>query len=167
MKWALIISFILLTAAALLIGTHLPAYSAPKPPVIVASAPQPPTIVSLLTAINAQRAKIGVAPLQEDARLDASAQQKADDMWKYNYFAHVSPHDGKHGYEYINTTGIYCKTDSENLSWRTAKDQITTDDAVYWWMHSTPHREALLNPAYTLTGFGIVKDAVVEHFCQQ
>lgn len=130
------------------------------------AAPQAPTRATLLAAINAERTKVGVAPLIEDTRLDTSAQRKADDMWIYNYFGHISPHDGEHGYQYINDVGISCKTDSENLVFRNAKDQITLDEAITSWMHSTPHRTALLNPAYSLTGFGIIKDAVVEHFCQ-
>lgn len=130
------------------------------------AAPQAPTRATLLAAINAERTKVGVAPLIEDTRLDTSAQRKADDMWTYNYFGHISPHDGEHGYQYINDVGISCRTDSENLAWETDKSQITTTNAVAWWMHSIPHRTALLDPKYTLTGFGITKDAVTEHFCQ-
>jgi uncharacterized protein YkwD len=126
----------------------------------------PPTVAELLQLVNAERAKYGVKPLALDPRLNASAQMKANDEVKYNYFGHISPHDGKHGYEYINTTGIYCKTDSENL---TENQQYvnTSVVAVGSWIQSKPHHEAMINPKYTLTGFGINGTQIVEHFCQQ
>lgn len=55
----------------------------------------PPTREELLKLVNEERAKNGVAALTEDARLDTSAQRKADDMATYHYFNHVSTHDMK------------------------------------------------------------------------
>lgn len=129
---------------------------------------QPPTKADLLRLVNAERAKAHVAPLVDDPRLDQSAQRKADDMFKYGYDAHISPHDGKHGYEYINDVGISCKTDSENLYWgNSAQYPSSSAGAVTWWMSSKPHHDALLNAVYSLTGFGIDGTKIVEHFCQQ
>jgi uncharacterized protein YkwD len=135
-----------------------------------ASVVNPPTRVELLKLVNAERAKVGVAPLTEDARLDQSAQMKADDMLKNHYYSHISPVTGRQGYLYIeDTMGQYtCSYISENI------DEIDTDDPtkitaalhVYSWMHSTLHREAMLNSRYTLTGFGIDGNLAVEHFCQ-
>lgn len=125
-----------------------------------------PTRAELLKLVNAERAKYGVPPLKEDTRLDTSAQRKADDMVKYDYFGHVSPHDGKHGYEYINDVGIYCKTDSENLT--EANDDVNTSSrAVEAWVKSPPHHKAMINADYSYTGFGISGGTVVEHFCEQ
>lgn len=132
----------------------------------------PLTSENLLKLVNEERAKAGVAPLQIDSRLSQSAQRKADDEVKYGYFGHVSPNDGKHGYEYITDTGIYCKTDSENLvnniDPATSKpmDNNATG-AVEAWIASKPHHAAMLDQRYTLTGFGISGTQVVEHFCEQ
>lgn len=123
------------------------------------AAPKPPTIAQLLALVNAERAKHGIAPLKEDSRLDVSAQRKANDEATYRYFGHVSPHDGKHGYEYINDVGISCKSDSENLAW--------SSTPVQGWIASPPHHKAMIDPKYTLTGFGITGFQIVEHFCQQ
>jgi uncharacterized protein YkwD len=128
--------------------------------------PQAPTRTELLKLVNQERAKYGVAPLKEDKRLDLSAQRKADDEVKYHYFGHISPHDGKHGFEYINDVGIYCKTDSENLHWANL-NILSSKETVQGWIGSPAHHKAMIDPEYTLTGFGISGNQVVEHFCQQ
>ena len=76
--------------------------------------PQPPTVDELLRLVNEERAKVSVAPLVIDARLNQSAQKKADDMVKNNYFAHVSPVDGRQGYTYIFDVMPECKEGSEH-----------------------------------------------------
>ena len=131
------------------------------------TAPQPPTVSELLTLVNAERAKNGVAPLVEDARLDTSAQMKADEMTRDNNNSHVEA-NGMHGYEYINQVSIYCKTDSENIYWGNSSIYPSTSEgAVYWWIQSKPHHLAMINKDYKLTGFGVSGYRVVEHFCQQ
>lgn len=130
----------------------------------------PPTIAELLKLVNQERAKHGVAPLKEDPRLDASAQMKANDEVAYNYFGHISPanspYAGKHGYEFINYTGIKCTSDSENLS-RVNVSDITSELHIKGWINSPAHHAAMIDPSYTLTGFGINGNEAVEHFCQQ
>jgi len=135
-------------------------------------APQPPTIPELLKLVNEERSRVGVAPLIEDTRLDQSAQRKADDEVKYNYFGHISPNDGKHGYEYINDVGIYCKTDAENLIENIDSNtgityENTSKGTIDGWIKSPPHYAAMINKDYSLTGFGISGTQIVEHFCQQ
>lgn len=127
---------------------------------------QKATVDELLARVNEERAKVGVSPMTIDTRLNQSAQVKADDMLKYDYLDHVSPNDGRHGYEYIADAGLNCKVGSENLSWNTDKSSITTDQAVTWWLGSEAHRNAMLNPSYSRTGFGLVNHVVVEHFCE-
>lgn len=117
----------------------------------------------LLELVNKERAKVGVAPLKLDARLNRTAQMKADDMVKYKYFGHISPITGQHGYEYINHVGISCESDGENLFWGRAS--FTSYSAVSWWMGSKPHRDAMLSHANSLTGFGIASEKLVMHLC--
>lgn len=128
---------------------------------------QPPTREELLILVNKERAKVGVAPLQIDQRLNQSAQYKADDMAKHNY-GHTSSYDGRHGYEYIAdfAPGL-CSVPSENIAGRP-----TATRTVDGWVKSPSHYQAMINPKYTLTGFGIAKYGdnayyEVEHFCQQ
>jgi uncharacterized protein YkwD len=124
----------------------------------------PPTSEELLKLVNAERAKVGVAPLVEDARLDKSAQMKSDDMVKNNYFGHVDA-TGKHGYAYAEeqAPGI-CYQTGENIFWGLASNTSLAVDKA--WMNSKPHHDELLDPKNILTGFGISQNKVVEHFCK-
>ncbi len=125
---------------------------------------EPPTVEELLTLVNAERANVGVAPLVLDQRLNASAQLKADDMQTDGYYNHIDPVTGKNGATYIfDTAPGICKIASENLV-----SEVSTHsarNAVSSWMASVKHKEAILDPKYTITGFGISKDYAVEHFC--
>lgn len=119
--------------------------------------------------VNDERIKVGVAPLKMDERLNQSAQQKADDMAKYDYTEHINPLTGKHGYSYANDTGIVCEYVSENIF---SGDQqfISASESVKSWMESESHRKAILNPDNSLTGVGIAtgshgKVYQVQHFC--
>jgi len=146
------------------IGIGFALKSQPTASVKAVAQAQPPTRAELLKLVNEQRAKAGVAPLKEDKRLDWSAQAKADDEVIYNYFGHFR--DGKFiGQQFIDDTGITCTLDDENLQ-RENYGPNTAKADVASWMTSTPHRKAILDPNYTLTGFGIDKNEIVEHFCQ-
>ena len=126
----------------------------------------PPDAQEILELVNKERAKVGAAPLKLDERLNASAQEKADDMISRNYRDHLSP-EGVHGYELVfKHTGGECRHAGENLAWRTDNTVGTTRSAFNWWISSKPHRKAIQDPKYTKTGIGINKDVVVQHFCQ-
>lgn len=128
-------------------------------------AQQPVNKHDLLKLVNEERAKVGVPPLVIDERLNQSAQRKADDMEKNDYFDHVSPVDGRHGYELANDTGIECKRVSENIRYN-GYGKNTAKDAVIGWYESEPHRKAMLDPKYTNTGFGIAGSRIAQHFCE-
>lgn len=125
----------------------------------------------LFALVNEERVKAGVPPLALDERLNESAQRKADDMAKYQYNEHVSPTDGRNGYEYAYETGVNCAYVSENL-FSGGGRYIQSQEAIHGWMQSTKgHREAILDAKYTLTGIGIAQDTdkilyQVQHFCE-
>lgn len=126
-----------------------------------------PTPEELLKLINEERAKVNVSPLSVDPLLEKSAQRKADEMVANNNTEHLGK-DGVRGAEYANQTGIMCKNVSENLISNNDRSRMkTAREAVQGWMSSDRHREALLNPKYSTTGFGINSWAVVEHFCEK
>lgn len=155
--------------AGIAVGYGVSSYSSAKTVQTSATAAtvnNPPTRAELLKLVNEERAKIGIKPLKESLLLDKSAQWKADDEVIYNYFGHFR--DGKFiGQQFIDDTGITCSLDDENLAWVTPSTSLeTAQSAMNGWISSKPHYEAMVNPKYTLTGFGIVHDAIVEHFCQ-
>ena len=109
----------------------------------------PPDAQELLELVNAERARVGVAPLVIDEGLNTSVQIKADDMDNNDYFGHVDA-NGKHGYEHAYEYSASCKVPSENIV-----GTDTTSGAINWWNGSSQHRAAMINEDYTLTGFGI------------
>lgn len=122
----------------------------------------PPNAEELLTLVNEARALEGVAPLQLDPRLNASAERKASDMATYDYFGHEN-YDGGTGKDFIPAREMGCMYFSENLTQNTTVN--SSRYAMFAFLASEPHRNAILNPDYDLVGFGVEENYVVQHFC--
>lgn len=149
----------------LLAGSVLRGDSVAKTPQIVYKTASEPTRAQLLALVNVERAKKHVAPLKESPILDVSAQWKAEDEVKYDYFGHVRPGThGNDGLDYLDSLDPPCSYVSENLTENIYTN--TASVAVNAWVNSPPHYKAMVNPNYTLTGFGIDGTEIVEHFCQ-
>lgn len=195
--FAVLFLIALLCVAVFIEGLVILSYNlhtnSPKPVQTSAVKPvkdNPPTRAELLKLVNAERKKHGVAPLKESPLLDKSAQWKADDEVKYNYFGHVKPGTtGNDGLDYLNSLKPPCSYIAENLVDNVATTQdvykklettsgtinTSTSDKPYLntakgtvnaWIKSPAHHKAMINPRYSLTGFGINGTEVVEHFCQ-
>lgn len=170
MKMSLRIFSIIIVSALLLTGIGIYLAQAQKPVENavkgVQTQSEPLNADKILELVNAERAKVGVAPLVSDQRLVASAQTKADDMATNNYYGHINPTTGVNGYEFI-PRGI-CIYKSENIN-----AAITSQEAVNEWLASQPHHDAMLDAKYSLTGIALAKNPkadwyyVVQHFCQQ
>ena len=168
MKKKLIISISAVLSLLIIGGGTFAVYTANRPQTAPVASVQPvktpPTVPELLRLVNAERAKVGVAPLAIDERLNQSAQKKADDMYDNHYFGHVSPVDGRHGYEYAHDVMPECAEVSENIRDNDVRIN-TSQEVVSGWDSSAPHYKAMINSKAYRTGFGISHDQVVEHFC--
>lgn len=163
----LLIATILAIVCVFAVAGYIDQQQRQKPVQSAMQTPQEPLNADkILELVNIERAKVGVAPLVSDPRLVASAQQKADDMVANDYFDHVNPTTGLHGYELIPKGTCYIS--SENIVWMKYSNTLEdSQESVDWWMDSPAHKEAMLSPKYTLTGVGIKDKRVVQHFCQQ
>lgn len=122
--------------------------------------------------INNQRKKAGVAELKYDARLEQTACQKADDMIKYDYWAHISP-QGVSPWLFFTNNGVYYSKAGENLAYGFANGEELTKG----WMKSPGHRVNILNAEFTAEGLcfkvaekfqGMPKQTVVvQHFMKE
>ena len=108
---------------------------------------------------NTERKKNGLALLQENLKLNASAQTKLNDMFKTQYFEHTSPSGigvsdlaKNEGYEFIII--------GENLAMGNFKDNQTL---VQGWMDSPGHRANILNPQYKEIGVAVGKGEFQGH----
>ncbi|WP_016995450.1 CAP domain-containing protein [Lysinibacillus boronitolerans] len=103
--------------------------------------------------VNAERAKAGLAALQEDWELSRVAKYKSQDMHDKNYFDHTSPTYGT-PFTMMKNFGITYKSAGENI----AQGQRSAQEVVTAWMNSEGHRANILNKSYTHIGVGYVQD---------
>ena len=137
--------------------------------------PADPT--ELLELVNAERQRIGVAPLEFDESMQRSAQLKADDMIAKGYRQHNIPGLGDMYTQemyYLIYQQAKCTMSGENYytgAYYPKSDAFvsTSREAFKGWMSSKPHREAIQNPKYKKTGFGVSTNntslVAVQHFC--
>ncbi len=124
----------------------------------------------ILKYTNEQRTKNGLEPLMENLKLNASARLKVEEMFKNQYFEHVSPTGIGVGelaqqinYEYIVI--------GENLAMGNFKN---SEELVQAWMDSPGHRENILNSKYVEIGIAVMEDnyqgqkvwMAVQHFAK-
>lgn len=125
------------------------------------------TVDKVISQTNAQRQKLGLAPLKYNATLSQSAVAKAQDMFANNYWAHNSP-QGKSPWDFFKSVGYKYSVAGENL----AKDFYDTDGLIKAWMNSPTHRDNIVNSKYQEIGIGVVNGIlngvkttlVVQHF---
>jgi hypothetical protein len=103
----------------------------------------------LLSSTNAARSSNGVKSLKSNSKLAAAAQAKANDMAARNYWSHNTP-DGKSPWTFVVAKGYSYQKLGENLATGFSSEQAT----INGWMASPPHRENILDSAFTEVGFG-------------
>lgn len=109
------------------------------------------TVEKLYQLTNKERIKNGLKPLSYNEKLAKAALEKAQDMFKKNYWAHYAP-DGATPWDFILSTGYRYEFAGENL----AKNFIFSDGVVQAWMNSVTHKENILRPEYQEIGFAVV-----------
>lgn len=110
----------------------------------------------ILCLLNQERARSGLAPLREEAHLDAAAQVQSDDIARRHFFAHVNP-DGQAPEQRIAAAGYpQSPATGENLAWGEEMEG-TPVHIVDGWMHSQGHRENILRAAFTEIGIGVTR----------
>lgn len=108
-------------------------------------------VYDLLKYTNELRVEKGLSELTLNSDLSTAASDKAEDMFKKDYWAHVSP-TGTEPWYFFNKAGYDYIYAGENL----AKNFNDSKSVVNAWMNSRSHRENLLNPNYTEIGFSVV-----------
>ena len=102
---------------------------------------------------NTQREPYGLPPLRENAKLNASAQEKMQDMFEEQYFAHISP-SGAEAKDLVKNFGYELIALGENLAMGNFQnDQIL----VQAWMDSPGHQANILSTRYQEIGVAVGK----------
>lgn len=106
---------------------------------------------SVLSAVNAARAKAGCQPLRLNGKLMAAAKAHARAMAEQNFFGHAGK-DGSRFSSRIKRQGYSFSTAAENI----AAGQKTAGQVVASWLKSAGHRRNILNCAMRDTGIALV-----------
>lgn len=142
---------VLIAGALLTFGAQSGSLEAamPKPHSKVLDYSTSMAISGLLSDSNAARASNGVAALSLNAKLDSAAQAQANDMAIRNYWSHNTP-EGNPPWVWVTAQGYSYQKLGQNLAAGFSDEQST----INGWMASPPHRENLLDPAFSDVGFG-------------
>jgi uncharacterized protein YkwD len=111
-----------------------------------------------LCLLNEQRARLGLAALRSESRLQLAAQRYVADMVARRFFDHVDP-GGLDPQDRILMAG-YPATNAwtgENLAYGTGPEGSPAE-IVDRWMHSPGHKENILRAAFTQIGIGVAFD---------
>lgn len=110
------------------------------------------TISALVTDTNKEREANNIGDLVENSKLDQAAYDKAQDMLKYDYWAHDSP-KGVTPWYWFTKVGYDYDSAGENL----AKNYPDSQSTVDAWMASPTHRANILDSKYSDVGFAVVE----------
>lgn len=116
---------------------------------------------------NNYRAGAGIAKLKENAKLNASASYKAEDMAGKKYFAHESPEGNRLPY-FLDKAGYAYRSAGENL----AIGYFDAVEVVAAWKASPTHKANMLDKDFTEIGVssksgiyeGVPNLYIAEHF---
>lgn len=100
---------------------------------------------------NIHRAQNNLQPLAENETLNRSAENKLNDMFQNQYFAHDAP-DGTTPGEVVEESGYVYITTGENLALGNFEND---EELVQAWMDSPGHRENILHNKYTEIGIAV------------
>ncbi len=107
----------------------------------------------ILTLVNAERAKAGLAPLTLEIKLCEAADIRAEEITQA--FSHTRP-DGTSCFTAVEETGY---DDYRALGENIAAGQRTAEVVMDGWMNSPGHKANILSEDFTKLGIGYVKTA--------
>jgi uncharacterized protein YkwD len=104
----------------------------------------------MLGRVNAERRKLRLSPLHENALLDKAAQSHAEDMIRRSYYSHESPEKGSVR-DRVRKVGYLSIAVGENI----AEGQSTVAQVMDAWMESPEHREHIVSMTLKEIGVGV------------
>ncbi|KKR05684.1 MAG: SCP-like protein extracellular [candidate division WS6 bacterium GW2011_GWF2_39_15] len=109
------------------------------------------TAKNIIQMTNQEREKYNLGVLKENAKLNAAALAKANNMFKEQYWDHFGP-NGESPWQFIKASGYVYIYAGENL----AKGFKSSEGVVQAWMASPTHRDNILSGNYKEIGIATV-----------
>ena len=107
----------------------------------------------LLTWINLMRSHASRQPLAIQPAVQSLARERSEDMARRDYFSHTTP-EGETVLSMLPARGVNYSYAGETLQRNNYPAAETVEEAIRSLMDSPPHREILLDPAFTQVGVG-------------
>jgi uncharacterized protein YkwD len=114
-----------------------------------------PVEISIISAMNRERAAYGLPPLRINVELTEAANDRIDDLFAHHYFAHVSP-QGLQPFVWAERRGYDYHAMGENLA-----TGYSPREVVDGWMHSPDHRANILGRDFNEVGVAIAPGSPV------
>lgn len=115
----------------------------------------------LLAMANQERAQAGLAPLQLDEGLTQAARTHAAALAARQQLSHQLPGEPSLAQRLAANSTVHLDRGGENVVFAPSVNQ-----AQQGLMRSPPHRENLLNAAYNVAGFGVVRNGYTLYVAQ-
>ncbi|MBU1327516.1 CAP domain-containing protein [Patescibacteria group bacterium] len=116
--------------------------------------------LDLIASVNKERTSRGIAALRVNPLLMKAAQKRADVILRHQNFSHQDPYEGIILTTVVPMVGYHFAYASENIG----MGGVSGPNFVYGFMHSTAHRENLLNPQLVDTGVAIVSGPYKQYY---
>jgi uncharacterized protein YkwD len=133
---------IVVSAPLLALDTRVPAGISPRE-------------ISIISAMNRERAAYGLPPLRINLELTEAANDRIGDLFENHYFAHVSP-QGLQPFVWAERRGYDYRAMGENLA-----TGYSPQEVVDGWMHSPAHRANILGRDFNEVGVAIAPGSPV------
>ncbi len=109
--------------------------------------------------VNKERRRYGLKPLIGNSKLSQVAGAHAKDMYRRDYFSHLSI-DGRTMGDRLRERNVPFKIAGENI----ARGQQTAKRVMQAWMNSPGHRKNILNRKYGKIGIARAGNVWVQNF---
>lgn len=109
------------------------------------------TSTNIISLTNQERSAAGLNTLNQNSKLAAAAQAKAENMFEEQYWDHFGP-NGETPWQFITGAGYNYVYAGENL----AKGFRTAEGVVEAWMASPTHRDNIMSGNYKDIGVAIM-----------
>ncbi len=118
----------------------------------------------LLSGMNAERAKAGLAPLAFESGLTHIARIRSRQMIDQGYFGHVDPYGYSMYVELLAYFGYGYAWAGENLAMNNFNTGVAASGALSGLMNSPSHRANILTTKFSRVGVGVITAPDGRHF---
>lgn len=108
-------------------------------------------IKQVVSLVNEERAKAGLAPLTIDTKTEGAAAVRASEIQKS--FSHTRP-DGRDFSTVLRENGVSYQAAGENIAY----GQKSPEEVMQGWMNSSGHRANILSSNFNKIGVGYAQD---------